>query len=410
MPKNKKILMVAPYGYNDRMSNFIDYVLARLLAKNSWSVTAIARSENNKNIKECIFNINIYRHKNLIAGIYYLLKIIITKNPKIILICRFNNNRLGIIASMIAKLLRKKLIFTEYGLLHDQYIVEDREDPLPVKLKPLGIIFSLKQLFTKKAPFIYKLKNYFFHWPLTHAKKNIFISKHNIPIAQELGFKNAVWLPQILDESRWELRKTDVEKEEIDSQSQQALNKISNINNKPYALFIGQLKIRKGWDIMLETIPLVDKNIIPYFIFITSSANEEPDYFTEYIERLKIRDRVIFLGRIYNSEVLKTIYKKSKIIVVPSRYEGFGLVTTEAFEMKKPLIATNVPAINENVKHEYNGLLSENKNPEMLAKNITRVATDINLENKIIAGGTETLKKFKSQETRNQWLNFFENI
>ncbi len=46
------------------------------------------------------------------------------------------------------------------------------------------------------------------------------------------------------------------------------------------------------------------------------------------------------------------------VLVVPSiTYEGFGFVVQEAFAAKTPVIASDIGALNEFVKHMENGLL-----------------------------------------------------
>jgi len=409
MKKNKNILIIAPYGFNDRMSNFVEFVLARLLAKNNWEVHAIAMSESNQNSLNKIYNINITKYKNIFAGIFYLTKIILLKRPNIAHIHNLRNNRLGIIAAIFLKFLRIKIIFTEYGLLHDHYLVSDRDNPLPININPIGLVFSLKQVLSKKANLKYKIKNYLFHWPLTHADEIVFVSRHNVPIAKELGLKNVHYLPQILDNVRWEFKKTDANKN-MDSQSKKALEKLYEIKEKKYVLFIGQLKLRKGWDVFLNSIKYVDKNIIPYFAIVTSTDNKEPHFFSEMVDKLNVRDRLIFFGKIFNSEVLQKIFEQSEAVVVPSRYEGFGLVVTESWEMKKPLIATDIIAINENVEHKKNGLLFEKENAEDLAKKIIELVKNNELKNRLIVNGSQTLGVYKSIDRQKQWLDFYDSL
>lgn len=409
MKKNKKILIIAPYGFNDRMSNFVEFVLARLLAKNDWEVHALTMSESNQNSFDKIYNINIIKYKNILAGVFYLTKIILIKQPKIVHIHNLRNNRLGIIAAIFLKFFGTKIIFTEYGLLHDHYLVSDRDNPFPIKLNSVGLVFNLKQILQKKADLKYKIKNYLFHWPLTHADTIVFVSKHNVPIAKELGLKNIHYLPQILDNVRWEFKKTDADKN-MDSQSKKALEKLYEIREQKYVLFIGQLKLRKGWDVFLNSIKYIDKNIIPYFAVVTSTSNEEPNFFSEMVDKLNVRDRLIFFGKIFNSEVLQKIFEQSEAVIVPSRYEGFGLVVTESWEMKKPLIAADVVAINENVEHEKNGLLFEKENAEDLAKKIIELVKNTELKNRLIVNGSQTLKVYKSIDRQKQWLDFYDNL
>lgn len=406
MNKKKKVFIIAPYGFNDRMKNFVEYVSARLLAKNGWQVVAMVKSDNGLNIIENIDGIKVYRYASFYNSLFFLLRIFIGFRPTIVHFHNLRNNRPGIIASIIAKMIGCKLFFTEYGLLHDHFLVDDRDNPFPIKLKSPGIVRNIKSVFLPR--FLNEnLKNYFFHWPMSHANKIIFVSTHNLPIAEKLGFKkDVIYLPQILDDASWNYSAQDIDKKII-THHQKIEKEYQIFKEKKYAVFVGQIKYRKGWDILLKAISQVKDESIEKFIFISPSYIDQPSIFSDLVSKLNIADRVMFLGKISDRKLLKLIYDSAEVIIVPSRYEGFGLVVTEAFEVKKPLIATDIEAINETVIDNFNGLMFPKEDSNKLAQAINNLANDFDLKNKLVNGGLETLEKFKSKETKNLWLDFY---
>lgn len=411
MPPKKKILIVPPYGFNNRMANYIEFITARLLAKNNWQVFGLASRENETKSVDSLYGVKIFRYKNLAQGIFFLFKILIISRPAIVHVHNQRNNHLGILTAMLVKLTGKPLVFTEYGLLHDHYLVTDRDNPLNKPLRPGGLVASLKEIFIrsfidKTAALSANIKNYFFHWALTHADKIVFVSRHNLPLAKELGLKNYLYLPYIFDDARWEI--ADAEKTPGQN-NLLALQKIEQLGDSPLGFFIGQLKLRKGWDIYLKAIALTDKAVMPYFVFITSSAKTPPDVFSKMAADLGVEDRIIYLGKV-DGQTLKKIYALSSMVIIPSRYEGFGLAAVEAFESKKPLIASAVPALTETVVDGYNGLLVPPENPGKLAEAISRLARDQELSKKLVAGGQATLNGLKTEDGKNQWLNFYEEL
>ncbi len=150
--------------------------------------------------------------------------------------------------------------------------------------------------------------------------------------------------------------------------------------------------------------------MIDNFIFITGSSTTPPPEVTSLMTELGITDRVVFLGKISNSELMKKAYEVSELVVIPSRYEGFGLATVESFEMKRPIIAANVAALTDTVIHEQNGLLFPPEDYQKLGEAVVRLSTDLELQKKLVAGGTITLEQLKSHEARTMWLNFYEQI
>jgi len=410
--KPKKILVIAPYGFNDRMSSFIEFVSARVLAKNGWKVFALAKSDNNICGVEHVHGINIYRYNSLLRGLFFGVRIIFMKRPSIVHFHNLRNNRVGILISMLSKLLRIPLVFTEYGLLHDHYLTDDRDDPLNQPMHPERVIMSIRQVFLslrKGMKIRDAFSSYVFHWPLAHADAAIFISKHNLRIAELLGVKHFLYLPHIMDDYRWGVTGVDLN-EDTRRQHEQILETLQKIKSEKNVLFIGQMKLRKGWDILLRAIPHIPESIVKNIIVVSASGNASSREFTLLADSLGVGHRIVFLGQVLDSKILQDIYTTSEAVLVPSRYEGFGLVPTEAFAIKKPVIATQVEALSDFLTDGYNALLVDKEDHQKLAEAIVRVMTDSNIALRLVKGGEATLQKMKSKEGHQKWLYYYETF
>ncbi|MBI5456396.1 glycosyltransferase family 4 protein [Candidatus Kaiserbacteria bacterium] len=395
--RKPSVLVVLPYGFNERMVNFIEFVVSRMLAQNGWRVIGIARSEQGLPQNHTVRDIEVHRYKSTLSGLFLVLKIFLRDRPDIVHVHTLRNNRVGIFVSILSKLSATPLAFTESGLLHDHYLVADRDDPLQKPIAYNNFVRRFADIFTS-GQVLFRFKSYLFHFALSHADAVIFHSHHNLPIAEKLGLKNAHLLPQILDESRWSDSAHSAHKEE-------AASAIAGIK-EPCALFVGQIKMRKGWDILLRSIPHVPKEIIHTFIMVTSSSARETEDVIALIDELKVRGRVLFLGQISNA-LLRLAFEKSTLVAVPSRYEGFGLVPLEAFEMKRPVIASRVEAMTDFLVNGKNSYLVPPKDPIALAKGVVELARDEELQNRLIAGGLATLEEMRSDANRKKWLEFY---
>src|SRR3989344_3254194 len=395
-----KVVFVTSYGFNAQMRNFLEYILARLLVKNGATVLAFAKPEIGEKAFYELDGVRIYKPRSFVRGVWYLAGHIIFSRPDLIHVFNARNNRFGAPAAILAKILNIPLMFTEKGLLHDHYLVTDRDDPFPYveKVQWDRPIMAFKKVFRDKNV-IGNLRNYIFHLPMSLADKVIFVSKHNLEIARKLGIKDFQYLPYIFDE---EIFKTGGAKDG-DTERLSILKKYGGGNP---ILFVGQLKLRKGWDIILEAMPLIEKNLDARLIFITSGTDQETPELTKKIENLGIRNQVIFLGTA-GVEVLRAAYKNCKMVIVPSRYEGFGLAVIEAWEMGKPVIASDVPAINEHVENNRNGILVPPKDSKKLAGAINLLLKNKTLGEKLVKNGTETLNELKSTPQKNKWLEFY---
>ena len=78
--------------------------------------------------------------------------------------------------------------------------------------------------------------------------------------------------------------------------------------------------------------------------------------------------------------------------------------------MQKPVVASNVEALNEFLIDKYNALLIPHEDHKSLARVIITVVTGIDLRNQLIRGGEETLKKMKSSEEHEKWIDYYNNF
>lgn len=382
--RKKTVLVVIPYGFSERMANFPEFTISRLLTKEGWRAIGLTRRERGEPSVHETHGIRVYRYRTLLEGALRALYLCIVR-PDVVHIHMLRNNRVGIIAAMLAKFLRIPLAFSEAGLLHDHYLTDDRDNPLKQTIHYERVARKPWQ----------GLHSYFFHFPLTHADTAIFYSKHNVPIAERLGVRDVRYVPLLIDETRWE---SDTPKE-IDL----------NLPREPFALFVGQMKKRKGWDVLLRAIPFVPVSVMPKFVFV-SATGKQPEEFQRLAGELRIEDRVIFLGTVPGSRQLREVFQRSSLVVVPSRYEGFGLVPLEAFDASKPVVASRVEALTEYLSHERNAYLVPPNDHLALARGIEEVAKDTKLREHLKNGGRETLAAMKSKDRARQWLQVYRDI
>ena len=97
------------------------------------------------------------------------------------------------------------------------------------------------------------------------------------------------------------------------------------------------------------------------------------------VKELHLQDSVIFLG--YRKDIVECI-NSFDFCVLPSVFEGFGLVAIEAFMNSKTLVATDIPGLNEVVTNK-NGVLVPAKDPAALASAIDKLATDATLRQEL---------------------------
>jgi N-acetyl-alpha-D-glucosaminyl L-malate synthase BshA len=168
--------------------------------------------------------------------------------------------------------------------------------------------------------------------------------------------------------------------------------------------FIGSLVQQKGVDILLNAFKDV-KERFDIGLTIVGDGKERKNL-ESLAKRLKL-EGVDFLGY---SDDLRGILEKSKVLVLPSREEGFGLVLLEAMSCGVPIVATRVGGIEEIVRHNYNGVLVEKEDAEDLARGILRVLEDKGLREAIRKNSREFVKRFSWEKMADEVDKIYEEL
>jgi glycosyltransferase involved in cell wall biosynthesis len=131
-----------------------------------------------------------------------------------------------------------------------------------------------------------------------------------------------------------------------------------NANQGPVQLlFVGNLIARKGLDILLRA--LGQLRSLDWRLRIAGRMDVDSHYSTT-LRRLAINlglaERVVFLGSVSES-MLESEYRQSQILIVPSQYEGFGIVYLEGMAFGIPAVGTKAGGAEEIIQNGINGLL-----------------------------------------------------
>ena len=105
---------------------------------------------------------------------------------------------------------------------------------------------------------------------------------------------------------------------------------------------------------------------------------------------LGINDKVHWVGK---TEYTKEFLSKIDLFILPSKYEGFGLVLLEAMVAKKPIIAANNSAIPEVLGKTYEGLFSTG-DVNALAQQIKTTFGDKNFSERLVQSYSSQLNLF----------------
>jgi glycosyltransferase involved in cell wall biosynthesis len=131
-------------------------------------------------------------------------------------------------------------------------------------------------------------------------------------------------------------------------------------------LFVGNLIYRKGLHTLLEA---VRGQPFPFRVDVIGSLTFEPGYVKQiqnFIAQNNLSSFITLHGPL-GQEPLRTLLAQAHVLVVPSSYEGFGIVYLEGMCFGLPAIGTTAGAASEIITDGRDGFLVEPEDSTMLA-------------------------------------------
>ena len=179
--------------------------------------------------------------------------------------------------------------------------------------------------------------------------------------------------------------------------------------NKYNLIFVGNLIIAKGVDILLEAFALILKENSNIGLVYVGEGEEKVRLISRSKE-LGINEKVIFLGRM-EYEKIPTMMYYSDILILPSIEEGVGRVILEAMSMKLPVIASNVGGIPLVINDQQDGLLFEVGDIEALKKHVLFLIKNKSFSEKMTkAAYQKFLDNYEYEVSINIFLNMYKSI
>ena len=121
---------------------------------------------------------------------------------------------------------------------------------------------------------------------------------------------------------------------------------------------------------LLEAIKSITKSNQLFHLTIIGTGELE-SYLKDFINVNQLQNKATFLGAI-NSENIIAYIEKADLLILPSVFDGWGLVVNEALQCHIPVLVSDHCGAKELVKHNQNGLIFDHNNLESLTENIQK--------------------------------------
>ncbi len=182
-----------------------------------------------------------------------------------------------------------------------------------------------------------------------------------------------------------------------------------------YVFALSRIDSNKGHVELLRAFAHVRRACPDVYLVIGGGSKEPRQHeidvrkgFLEVIDELELEDRVIFTGYIPDEEIM-AYYRRAELFVLPSKYEPFGMTTTEAMSCGTPVVVTRFGGIRRDLTEGEDALLVDVSNPDEFAAAMIRVLTDAGLRAHLAAGALRTAhEKFSWEGIARRHVAFYE--
>ena len=177
---------------------------------------------------------------------------------------------------------------------------------------------------------------------------------------------------------------------------------------KPFIFYTGVWRNHKNVVGLLKAFHIL-KNTLGGKYDLVLGGKEDPYYpeIKETIKELDLEKSIIAPGFIPDSE-MASFYNTCSLFVIPSFYEGFGLVGLEAFSCGAPVVSSNttsLPEILGDAARYFNP-----HDPEDMARVMIEPLENVQVRERMIRAGFERIKKYSWQKMARETLQIYSKI
>jgi glycosyltransferase involved in cell wall biosynthesis len=176
-----------------------------------------------------------------------------------------------------------------------------------------------------------------------------------------------------------------------------------------YLLYFGRIDwFQKGIDTLLEGSARVLRER-PTLELRVAGRGKDVERARALARDLGIESRVRFLGGVTAAE-RDELLAGARVLLMPSRFEGFGMVAAEAMAAGVPLVASSAGSLPEVVDPPHGGVLVTPGDAAALAAAVSRLLDDDDARARLARSARASAERFRWDRVAGQHLEFLRQI
>ena len=172
--------------------------------------------------------------------------------------------------------------------------------------------------------------------------------------------------------------------------------------SSPVVLFLGRHEHRKGLEVLLKAIALLQSDAE---FWIAGDGPQSPELHRKYSKLQNVH----WLGRISDAEVASRL-RAADVYVAPSLFgESFGVVLLEAMASQAAIVASNISGYRDVARNDSEALLVEPGDSSSLASAIESVLHDESLRERLVSNGLLRASQFSMESLAKMYVGAFQD-
>lgn len=180
----------------------------------------------------------------------------------------------------------------------------------------------------------------------------------------------------------------------------------SSCENKR-VIFVGRFSEQKGLEYLIKTWEVVNKKHPNWTLYMYGQGEQE-SMVKKLIFDAGLGEAVIIHQP---TQQIQEKYLESSMLLLTSRFEGFGLVLVEAMACGLPVVSFNCPwGPADIIKDGEDGFLVEYLNTDEAAQRVCQLIEDTELRKKMGAKARVNVQRYKREVIMRQWIDLFNSL
>jgi len=190
----------------------------------------------------------------------------------------------------------------------------------------------------------------------------------------------------------------------------QKVKKVKSKKDKNFTLgVVSRLSHEKGIDRLIEAMPIILEKIPNTNLLIIGDGAKRISL-EKQANKLQVNHAITWAG-LQPKESLVNYYTQMDLVIIPSRFEGFGLTAIEAMSYTIPVVASNVDGLKEIIKDDNSGILTDASSPSLLANDIISLLEDNDKRNTIGINAYSRVKAvFSYNSYKKKIVNLYDEL